>query len=829
MKKTFTILICLLLAMQGYAQEKPRIDKKEVLSRGNMRKAEKRNLRRGNRYYRDGFYDAALSNYTKLYGVTTTHSPLNYRLGVSSLNGTSPSEALDYLNHAKPEVAGDYYYQLGLALLNNHRYAEAKDAFDKYYQSLPKGKQRRLLGTVNRMKAVCDFSEQAYRDSVPVFVNNMGPNVNSYYDEYSPAELELKGEHRLYFTTRRPAKDVSELTGHAPYRERIFSAPLNMGTSITAGEAEQADGLKSRKHLSVAGVDNSVSTVYYYKGKRRMGDIYAIGFKDKNGKVKTDKFRLKNKFNKIASSETSVTFAPNDDIYFISDRRGGQGGKDIWFARKKGKRSYYRPVNMGINFNTPFDEEAVFISPDGNTLYFASNGHPGMGGFDIFSCEKQGSTWSKPVNMGYPINSPDDDIFYRTTADSIVTLLASKRQGGFGGLDLYVIKKDLRIPFELYGNVTDSASGANLNAAVTLFNRNTMLPEGSALNDSIAGAYSLMMEDGGEFFVQVDAPGYRTLITDFECPTVRHDKVEQNFKLVRLLNPYTIKGYVSDSKTGKPVQAQITLTVKDSNEAPYRAVSDINSGYYSITIADKADLDMAVTAVDYYGVNEQLALKTARGKETEKNIKLDRSIIIYTLSGVIQEEGTGTPVVGTINVLKPGEGSVQTVTSAAETGKYELNLTEQGPFVLEVTGEGYFFVNDVLQFTGDSTLILRNFNLKKLEKGVKIVIENILFNTGNATLRPESFTELNKLVNLLKENPGIKIEVSGHTDNTGSAAVNERLSKSRALSVKNYLASQGISADRVEYEGYGFQRPVADNNTEAGRAANRRVEIEILE
>ena len=88
---------------------------------------------------------------------------------------------------------------------------------------------------------------------------------------------------------------------------------------------------------------------------------------------------------------------------------------------------------------------------------------------------------------------------------------------------------------------------------------------------------------------------------------------------------------------------------------------------------------------------------------------------------------------------------------------------------------------------------------------------------------------MNRLVNLLRENPGVRIEVSGHTDNVGSAAVNRTLSRNRALSVRNYLVSQGIAAERVQYNGYGFDRPIAPNTTEEGRAANRRVEIEILD
>ena len=124
-------------------------------------------------------------------------------------------------------------------------------------------------------------------------------------------------------------------------------------------------------------------------------------------------------------------------------------------------------------------------------------------------------------------------------------------------------------------------------------------------------------------------------------------------------------------------------------------------------------------------------------------------------------------------------------------------------------------------------LVAHDLVLTKEEEGAKMIIKNIPFNTGEATLLPESFNELNKLVNLLRDSPNVKVEISGHTDNTGSEATNKTLSNNRALSVRNYLISQGIAGERIRCNDYGFDRPIASNNTEEGRASNRRVEIKI--
>ena len=124
--------------------------------------------------------------------------------------------------------------------------------------------------------------------------------------------------------------------------------------------------------------------------------------------------------------------------------------------------------------------------------------------------------------------------------------------------------------------------------------------------------------------------------------------------------------------------------------------------------------------------------------------------------------------------------------------------------------------------------MVRNYSLKKMETGAKLVIENILFNSGKATLKPQSFEALDKFAELLQKNPTVRIEVSGHTDNTGSASLNKKLSKDRALTVKNYLVNKGIEDERITYAGYGFEQPIAPNDTPEGREQNRRVEIKVI-
>ena len=823
MVKNIIIALFLITSISLCAQENPKLNLADFYSFSDEHGKIKNSIRKGDSYYKDGMYDAALQEYMNLYSIRDDYSPLNYKIAVSHLFDVNPKEALAYFNRTGSDVASDYYYLKGIALIYHRQYDEAKMTFLQYAESLPPKQANKMTAKINRLIEICDFSAIAYQDSLPVFIINAGPDVNSFYDDYSAVEL-LTPSPSLYFTSRRPKSNKSNLTSKNAFLERILYSE-----TFVDGEASEAldTKLQSRKHISVSGVDNNTGALLYFKGKKRFGDLYSVQFYGKGGKTVSKK-RLKPVISKKSSAEGTISFAENGDAYFISDRFGGMGGKDIWYAMKKGKKSFYRAENLR-SLNTPFNEESVFVTPDGNTLYFSSNGLPGFGGYDIYkSVRMSDGTWGDPVNMGYPVNSPDDDLYYRLTSDTTLALMSSGRSGGLGGLDIYFVKQDLRIPFELSGNVTDLKTGKTLAATVRLIDRTTNLSAGATTNDTIQQRYLLKMEDIGNYYLQAEAPGYHLVTDSFTNPVERYAKLQHDFTLDKILHPYTLNGYVTDIRTGRPVIAEILIKLPDRNEVLYRTTSD-ESGYYSLKIDDKDNFTLTAKATTYFDYNEVLPLKNIAEEAGNKNITLQKSVNMYIATGVVTSEGDGALLKANISASKLGSGQFVQNTVSEENGKYELLLPDMGPFLLEVSSEGHFYINRALQFAKDSMLVVRNFALKKMESGAKIVIENILFNTGSAVLNPKSFPSLDKFAALMKENPKVRIEVSGHTDNTGSAATNKTLSRNRALSVKNYLIKQGIDADRMVHEGYGPDQPIAPNNTAAGRTENRRVEIKVLD
>jgi len=350
-------------------------------------------------------------------------------------------------------------------------------------------------------------------------------------------------------------------------------------------------------------------------------------------------------------------------LYFASDRPGGYGGIDLYMTRKDPKTGYWSvPQNLGPNINTSKNEKTPFIHSDSETLYFSSDGHFGFGGYDIFFVRKnEKGQWDEPVNIGSPINGPGDDTGLFVSKDTKTGYFFSFDEGkvkgrGVGRYDLY--------SFDLY-------------------------PE--ARPQSIAF---------------------------------------QNFE-------------AKDDK-GEPIVGAI------------------------------AEIKNTVTKEKTYAV----------------------------------------------------------VDSTTGKGMFVVNLEKKDKLVITIKKDSIAFNSTVIEtknITPTSTQPVMNLVVAKAEKGKSFVIDNIYYNTNSAEIQEESKVVLMSFVDYLLENPNITIEIQGHTDNVGNPKDNDALSSNRAFSIKQFLEENKVPGKRISAKGYGSSKPVADNKTEFGRSKNRRTEFLILE
>jgi len=209
-------------------------------------------------------------------------------------------------------------------------------------------------------------------------------------------------------------------------------------------------------------------------------------------------------------------------------------------------------------------------------------------------------------------------------------------------------------------------------------------------------------------------------------------------------------------------------------------------------------------------------------------VKVDTSVY---LAGQVLDAQLKTPVIGAIEVVDLEKSEVIGKAITDSSGAYKIRLPERKEYGVEITAKEYLYfvkILDVSQMPVEEGLVKKNFFLDKVALGAKMILKNIFFQTNSSSLKPASYTELNRVVELLKNNPGIRLEISGHTDNVGSYRANLKLSEDRAKSVVDYLVEQGVDKKRLEYKGYSFTEPIANNNTQEGRSQNRRVEFKII-
>ena len=553
-------------------------------------------------------------------------------------------------NYEKATQINESYYpvvwlRLGDIYMNDDDYERAEKCYKKFLQYEKQNKQN--IQTVQHNLETIAFRRKAIANPVPFNPQNMGNTINSKYQEYLPSLT--ADEQTLVFTRKVWARDAQPVGNE---EDLYMSSKVNgQWTPATRMPSPlNSDGNEGAECISQDG------RVMFFTACERKGgagscDLYLC---TRSGDKWSAPRNLGNPVN-TGGWETQPSFSIDGrTLYFASNRPGGKGGNDIWKTILMDNGRWSKPINLGDSINTPGDERCPFIHYDDQTLYFASNGHVGMGDMDIFYSRKiNDSTWSKPVNIGYPINTKGEDASLIVSPSGKTAIFTSDRDGGFGSLDLY--------QFELYKDA-----------------------------QPLAVTY--------------------------------------------------MKGVVFDQKTN----AKLSATVK---------IIDVASGK-----------EIASTSSD--------------------------------------------PV----------------------NGSFIISLPVNKTYALNVSKNKYLFYSDNIELkngTPDKPFLV-NIPLKPIEVGESIVLKNIFFETGSAELKNESVAELTKLIQFMVKNPDIRIEISGHTDDVGSDAMNQKLSENRANAVAEYLIENGIDKQRIRSVGYGKTRPIDTNNTEQGRANNRRTMFEII-
>lgn len=711
LRHIITSITLSLITLQAFSQSDVPFDKKLFESQKDAFKAAEKEWKTGEDLFSEGRgqYKNALKHYMEAYKFNPDYSLLNYRIGMCYIMTIHKEKSVPYFEKAyklNPQVSGDILLELGMSHHYNEDWDEAIKWYKKYEQYLMSGKTKKNANEINMQIAKfekkiqeCKYGKEFSAKPIRVFIDNIGGTINSPYPDFGVTMS--ADESILMITSRRPGsfgskelseKDLKKEHAEEDYNEDIFvsyknakgewSQPVNMGKPINE------DGHDATVSLSA---DGQSLIMYKSDGGGGLYETHLDGDKWSKPKILDKQINTSHHESDAAYSVDRkklyfVSNKPEDNLGFADPAYGGAWTHDIFYCEwDEDKERWGEAKNVGPTLNTKYNEAGVFLHPDGKTMYFSSQGHTSMGGYDIFKSEynEDTDTWSEPVNIGYPVNGADDDVFFVRSANGRKGYYASIHDDGYGEKDIYVI---------------------------------TFLgPEKQVI---LASEDNLLANVANPISEKIIEP-----------------KVEVLHSAMTIL-----KGKIMDALTKEPVEAEIELVDNTKNKVVAVFKSNSATGKYLVSLPAGRNYGIAVKHPDYLFHSENFDIaKTAEYQEVEKDVYL-----------------------------------------------------------------------------------------KKIAVGSKIVLKNIFFDFNKATLRPESTNELERLIQLLKDVPGLKIEIGGHTDSKGSDSYNQTLSEQRAQAVVTYLTDKGgISKSRLEFKGYGEKEPIATNETDEGRQLNRRTEFKI--
>ena len=519
--------------------------------------------------------------------------------------------------------------------------------------------------------------------------------------------------------------------------------------------------------------------------------------------------------NSDADDFAEVLTSDGKTMYFAS-RREQPGSNSHYpdskfdeniFVSKLSSNSWSPAVSAGKNLTTKFSEAPVYISPKSDLLYIYT-GYENNGDIQV-SVNKKGK-WKTPQPVSYRVNSKGSETsFAFTPSGDEIYYVTDDGKDSFGGKDIYFTK---RIGKRKWSKPQNAGSAINTpydEESVSFSKKGDTLWFSSKGHNSMGG-YDI-------FYSVRDAKGV----------------------------------WGAAKNAGYPVNTpwdELFYRPEPSNDSSFYFVSNRNGGLGGLDIysgrilpplpvfvppphllpPDLATRPKPILIKDtVVFVRKIIPFVGAPGLKADTTKEADLYLI-----GTVKDSDTGEALIAKIDVIdRSSQAVIATTASSDLNGSYRVKLPAKDTYMIDIRATG--FLSDVrrIDVPEDWPKDTYNFNIEmiKVKVGKKVVLKNILFESGKSILTAGSYEVIDRLYDIMQENEKMRIEISGHTDKTGSEPLNIKLSENRAKAVMDYLVKKGISQSRIEYKGFGSAQALADNTTAAGRAINRRVELKILE
>jgi outer membrane protein OmpA-like peptidoglycan-associated protein len=524
-------------------------------------------VKKGDRFFEQGIgaLPDALYYYMRAYKYNSDCAALNYKIGVCYLVSDKFKNSTEFLLKAfnkNERIAQDIHLLLGRSYQLNLDFDNAINHYKSYYALFTEKNIDEIKANVDKLIKECKYGKDLVNSPTRVIITNIGDRVNSIYDDYNP--VLHPNQNQLYFTSRRPIEEKDKrYVEDYKYFENIFVSEQSSDLWLSAKLVE--DRIDSKNNESVLAFSADGNKIFVYNGKEDGGEILVSELKEGGwkspGKVP----------GKISSKYAETTMAISKDgreMYIVSDRyESTLGGMDIYYSVLNENEKWSEPFNLGPKINTQFNEEGVYLSPKGDKLYFSSKGHNAMGGYDVFVSEKDSEgNWGEPKNLGYPINTPNDEVFFKIEENEKQAYYSSIRENGVGALDIYKIvflgeEKELKMgaknellawnykpdyslfyskPAELkmdtalymVGFITDSKSGNPISAKIEVIDMEQSKVVSTGISDSL-GNYKVKINQHKDYGVEITAKDYLFYVKLVYLidKQIVESKIQANFQL----------------------------------------------------------------------------------------------------------------------------------------------------------------------------------------------------------------------------------------------------------------------------------------------------------
>ncbi len=801
-------------------------------------------------------YPMAQDNFEAAYQIDSTSANINYLIGICYLHSaTQKANAESHLARAIKNVSKAYktdnsaekaapplaHYFYGQALHINYKFdaaIEQFNAFAKFVSAADKEWKKML----NRERATAAYAKETVASPFNIQITNLGDSINSQYPDYSPV---LSADERmLIYTTRRPntTGGLKDLNGYynedivVSYKDDagVWSSPSPISNNINTG------GMEASINLSI---DGQTLIMYKDAGDGMSGNIYYSTFDGKDWSLLKE---FGSDVNTKYQESHACLSADGNLLFLVSDRPGGYGGKDIYRCVKLPNGKWSKALNMGPTINTEYDEDGAFIHPDGTTFFFASKGHKTIGGYDImFATLNEENKFSDVTNIGYPINTTDDDVFYITSPDGKRAYFSSAKDGGYGEKDIYMLsipdtkEKPLalfigqivpaegeKLPDDILIVVTDKSTGeiiGNYRPNMKNGTFSTILPPGQE--------YNFSYENNGEEFYNEDV---------FVTNDLSYQEIKRDVKLepVKLLGKVRAKQksiilntIVLDNNKTKKAIAGAKLTLTEIGGSSQNFDSNANGKYEGIALqAEKRYSIFAESDGKKSAVAEISTMAPKSGKvinqvlyingKAETAVTKNKDLI---LSVKVKNTKTKKAIANANITLTDADGNKVEGTTNEKGVANDIELTPGTKYTLVASNGGV--TSETIKFSTNGIKGAKKINKTLLigEEKVPVLADSGNDGTSTADLPPSRyafFFKYNKnqndddaiwnafidnVIQLSKNQEIVKIAISSSASNVPTRAYknNKQLAASRAKKLQKRIdeavAAKGGDLTKLRY------------------------------